>query len=302
MKKIKYFILFTLLGSLVWYLFIKPHDYVVRFKIKTSPGTVYTSVNDWNFINQELDSFSYKIIDKKAFTSLHQTLNIKDRGLNLTWNFKSLNDTVTHVIIGISEKENFIYNRLTVPFSNTKFKKTALNLIRNYKKEIENQLEKKFKVKNILIDTISETAYAYVEFKDIELRKKATQMMKYNAKLLEFIHLHQLKNGNYPFILVNNWDLNKGKIDFRFCFPIQQKDSMPIDNTIKFDILKSRKVLKAIYNGNYTTSDRAWFALHEYAKRHNIAIENKPIEIFYNNPHFGGNELEWKAEVFMPIK
>ena len=302
MKKIKYFIVFIFLGALVWYLFIKPHDYTIRFKVKTSPGNLSNSVEEWNLINQELDSFNYKITDKKAYSYINQTLNIKKRNLDLNWNFESLNDTITHVVVNVSEKRNAIYNRLTIPFLDTPFKETTLYLIRDYKKEIENQLEKKFKVENIRIDTIPETAYAYIAFKDVDMRKKAAQMMRFNSKLLEFIHLHELKNGNYPFLIVENWDLNKNRIDFRFCFPIKQKDAMPNHDYIKYDILQSKKVLKADYYGNYITSDRAWFALHEYAKRHNLAIENKPLEIFYNNPHYGGDELKWKAEVFMPIK
>jgi len=302
MKKTKILIFIFLLGALGWYLFIKPHDYSVRFKIKTSPGTLSNGVEEWNLIGQELDSFTYKITNKNAYRYINQRLNIKKRKLDFNWNFNSLNDTITHVIVNVSEKEKFIYNRLTIPFFNTQFKKTTLNLIQDYKKGIENQLEKKFKIRNIRIDTIPETAYAYIEFKDIDMRNKAKKMMKYNSKLLEFIHHHKLKNGNYPFLMIDNWDLNKNKIDFRFCFPIKQKDAMPIHEYIKFDILKVKKVLKVDYFGNYTISDRAWFALHEYAKRHDISIENKPLEIFYSNPHFGGNELEWKAEIFMPIK
>ncbi len=108
MKKIKYFIVFILLGSLVWYLFIKPYDYTVRFKIKTSPGALYVGVEDWNIYNQTIDSFSYRITDKKAYTAINQTLNTKERNLDIAWNFKSLNDTITHVIIGVTEKSNSI--------------------------------------------------------------------------------------------------------------------------------------------------------------------------------------------------
>ena len=60
--------------------------------------------------------------------------------------------------------------------------------------------------------------------------------------------------------------------------------------------------LKAVYNGNYITSDRAWYALLDYAKQNNIAVNNNPVEVFYNNPNYGGDEMRWKAEIYMPIK
>lgn len=302
MRKIKILSIVILLVALIWYLFFKPYDYTVRFKVKTSPGTIFSGIEEWNLFNQEPDSFSYKINNKKAYTFINETLNTNGKSLELVWNLKSINDSITHVVVGITEKEKSVYNRIRIPFLDTEFEEIAIGIIKDFKNRIENQLEKKFKVKYIGIDSIPEIAYAYVEFKNIEMRNKAEQMMNYNSMLMQFINQHNLKGGNYPFLIVNKWDLNKNLIDFRFCFPIKQNDSFPIHERFKFDVLKPRKALKAIYNGNYITSDRAWFSLYEYAKRHNISIDKKPLEIFYNNPHYGGDELKWKAEIYMPIK
>jgi GGDEF domain-containing protein len=46
MRKIKYFIVLILLGSLVWYLFIKPYDYLVTFKANTFPGTINQTIKN----------------------------------------------------------------------------------------------------------------------------------------------------------------------------------------------------------------------------------------------------------------
>ena len=302
MKKIKFLIPIILLVSLTWYLFLKPHDYIVRFKAKTSPGSLYTGVQEWNVINQKLDSFSYKINDKKAYTLISETINTNGMPLDLVWNFKSINDSITHVVVGITEKENSIFNRITVPFSNTKFKKTGLELIKRYKADINFQLNHQFKVTIVGLDTIPEIRYIYIDFKNIKMSNKATKMMESNARLMQFLTEHDLKGGQFPFLIVNKWNLDQSIVDFRFCFPIKQIDSMPIHKDFKFDVLKPKKALKAIYYGNYKTSDRGWFALHEYAKRHNIPLENNPMEIFYDNPFYGGDELKWEAEVYLPIK
>lgn len=302
MKKIKFVVAFILLGSFIWYLFLKPHDYIVRFNVKTSPGTLFSEVEAWNILNQKRDSFSYKINRKTPYTLINETLQTKDKVLEIDWNFKSINDSITRVFAGVTENENSIYNRLTVPFSNTLFKKTAVEAVQDFKDGIDYKLETKYKVKYIGVDSFPKIEYAYIASKNINLRDKAHEMIKNNATLLAFINTHNLKDGEHPFLVIDKWDLNKSEVDFRFCFPITQNDSMPIHEYIKFDVVKSQKALKAIYYGNYTTSDRGWFALLEYAKRHNISIENKPLEIFYNNPYYGGDELKWKAEIFLPIK
>ncbi|MEH6777641.1 MAG: AraC family transcriptional regulator, partial [Maribacter arcticus] len=65
--------------------------------------------------------------------------------------------------------------------------------------------------------------------------------------------------------------------------------------------LETTKGIKAIYNGNYITSDRAWYALLRYAKTNGLNVAPNPIEIFYNNPDMGGNSLNWKTEVYLPL-
>lgn len=303
MKKIKFLIAFILLGSLAWYLFIKPNDYIIRFKSKTSPGTLFSTVEEWNLLNQKQDSFRSKITHKQPYNLIEQSLQTNNGiDLKIQWNFKSINDSTTKAVVGVSEKENYIYNRLTAPFLSTTFKETSLKTIRNFKEVIEYQLKEKFKVKIIGVDSIPEITYAYVELKNIGMRDKAKQMKNINSILLTFLNEQKLKAGKFPFLIVDNWNLEKNTIDFRYCFPVKQLDSMPFNKDVKFDTQLPQKALKAIYNGNYITSDRGWFALHEYARRHNINVEKGPIEVFYDNPFYGGDELKWKTEVFMPIE
>ena len=160
MKKVKFLIIFVLIGSLTWYLFIKPYDYTVTFNAKTSPGTLFSNVEEWNLLNQKIDSFTYNINDKKAFTFIKETLKINDKSLDITWGFKSINDSTTHVTVGVTEKEKSIYNRLTIPFLNTPFEEIVINTIKDYKKGIEYQLKNKTKVKLVGIDSIPEITYA----------------------------------------------------------------------------------------------------------------------------------------------
>jgi effector-binding domain-containing protein len=66
--------------------------------------------------------------------------------------------------------------------------------------------------------------------------------------------------------------------------------------------IPTQRAIKAVYNGNYTTSDRAWYVLLDYAKKNNLEVTGLPLEVFYNNPNLGGDALNWKAEIFMPLK
>lgn len=302
LKKTKYIIVLVLLGGLIWYLLIKPHDYIVRFKAETSPGTLFRGLEEWNIINQKTDSFNYILNDKKPFESFEETVEANKLKLQLDWKIEALDDTISEVKVGITEKGRSIYNRLTAPFIKTPFRKKSIDLIQDYRKWIDYQLKNKFKVKIYGLDTIPELSYAYINLKHVKMEDKAKEMMNSNSYFMNFLNEHNLKKGEYPFVMVNNWDLNNNQIDFKFCFPINERDSLPLNEEIKYGkIKKSKLALKAIYNGNYVTSDRGWFGLYEYAKRHDISINNQPIEFFYTNPFYGGDELQWITEIYMPI-
>ncbi len=301
-RKISLLFSLLLLVTLSWYLFLKKADYVVIFKEKTSPGTLYTSAEEWNFLSEKRGDFTHSYLAKEPYDYLHQELSKDGINLNLNWDFISLNDSTTEVIMSFSEKKNRFYNRISAPFMETKFKKTILDLAKNYKAGIDFILKEKFRVHSISIDTIPKMYYAYVSLKNIKMRDKASLMMQNNSTILSYLSEHDIEKNRFPFISVDTWDLLENTIDFKYCFPIKQKDSLPESRELKFAETQPKKALKAIYNGNYINSDRGWFALHEYAKRHEINIEKTPLEIFYNNPFVDTTELKWIAEIYIPIE
>jgi len=302
MKRLKYIGLALIFIFLIWYFFIKQYDYLVRFEINTSPGNVYKSLEEFNFTKSRSDSFSYRINDKVPFSWINEDVTIDSLNINFDWKFNSLNDSTSLVKIGLTENQNSLFNRLTAPFIATKFKRASLKVIKDFKTGMDFQLKEKIKVTIKDIDTIPSLTYAYIELENVKMEDKAKEMIKNNATLLAFITEHGLKKGNFPFVIIEDWNLVEETIDFRYCFPIVSKDTLPLNSEIKYDKTQSRPALKAEYNGNYRTSDRGWFALDEYAKRHNLMIQTNPIEFFKNDPHIGGNELEWVAEIYMPLK
>ncbi len=91
-------------------------------------------------------------------------------------------------------------------------------------------------------------------------------------------------------------------IAFNFCYPIIKSDTLPQINGVQYKQIQEQKAIKTVFNGNYIISDRAWYTMIAYAKKNGLAIRKQPIEVFYSNPNMGGDELNWKAEVFMPLK
>ena len=295
MKNIKYLIAFVLLGGLLWYLFIKPYDYLVTFKSKTFPGAINQTIKTWSL---SLDNST--IIDQSDINNLKQRITFNDTTYLYKWKIIAVNDSTSKVKVYIKDEHHSLKNRILFPFSNTDFEKRTKNTLVDFNNKLNEHI-KSFKVTIKGESEIKSTYCAYIPIKSKQLNKAKGMMQNYNL-LSSFIFENNISLNGKPIVEITYWNMVNDSIHYNFCYPIIKNDSLPVNKIIKYKNIENIKALKAIYNGNYISSDRAWYALMDYANSNNIKIDKKPLEIFYNNPNMGGNSIKWKAEVFLPIK
>jgi effector-binding domain-containing protein len=132
--------------------------------------------------------------------------------------------------------------------------------------------------------------------------EKAGFMMRNIADVMNFINDNNLELNGDPFLEVTRWNTQAQTMQYDFCFPIKKTDSLPQSDLIKYKEARSIEGLTTIFNGNYSVADKAWYALIDYATQNQIEIELLPIEVYLDDPHAGGDALQWEAKVFMPIK
>ncbi|MFV5694620.1 hypothetical protein ACM55G_04155 [Flavobacterium sp. LB3P122] len=284
---------------LAWYLFIKKSDYCISFKVNTATGTVFQGVQEWSANQLVNQKENYTTQEKRNFDFIKQEMNKGNSHMEYTWEMKSINDSITAVTVGIKDFDNSLFNRLTAPFYSTKFKVEQIKKITDFKNGLNNHL-KNFKVKIEGEGTSQETFVAYINLKSI-LQEKAQTMIANDAIITGFLQQNNIKIIGRPYLEIQSWDLDKETVNFNYCFPIDKSTKIIEDEIVKFKTLPAFKGLKATYYGNFRTSDRAWFALLDYAKEHDIKLDNKPLEHFLANPFNGGNELEWETKVIIPF-
>jgi len=285
---------------LIWYLFIKKTDYTVSFTVKAATGTVFQGIQEWSNAQLKNDKEKYTILEKRNFDFIRQEMVKGNKKMEYTWEMVYVNDSITKVDVGIKELNHSIYNRLTAPFFNTPFKEEQIKKIVDFRNGLDEFL-KNFKVK-IKGEVVSEEAFvAYINIKTV-LQEKAQLLIMRDADITGFLRIHNIKIIGRPYIEIVNWDLDNEKLDFNYCFPIDKNTQIINDSIVKFKTLKAMKGLGASYFGSYRTSDRAWFALRDYAKENGYELENKPLERYLANPFDGGDELTWEAQIIIPFK
>ena len=295
MKKARIAIGAILVVAVGWYLFIKPSDYIINFKVKTTPGTVMQSVISWNY-----DLPDSEIIVQKGIAEVVQQRHFGDSVVNYNYSAKMINDSITQVSVGVKDLNNSFINRLTVPFSNSLFKTRSIANVDTFFEILREHLDQ-IKIEVTGIEKTPAIYCAFVSLKGLQV-EKAMGMMRNYSYINEVLSSNNVELNGSPIIEVTDWNIKTDSIAYNFCFPIKHSENLPITKDIKYKRLFEKEAIHAVYNGNYITSDRAWYALLEYAKKNNIDVENQPIEIFYNNPNMGGNELDWKADIYLPLK
>nr|WP_298996975.1 GyrI-like domain-containing protein [uncultured Allomuricauda sp.] len=296
MKK-KAFIGFTIALVFLsgWYLFLKPSDYIVTFNTNTFPGAINQTLKVWGKKN-----FSGKITEQKDLLHVNQRLQFGDSLVDYNWTIVPISDSTSKVKVRITDKKNSLKNRILIPFTNSVIEKRSKKSLLNYNTFLNNHIQK-FKVKVEGEAELFSSFCAYLPAKGVQ-SEKAFGMMRDFPYLSSFVKENNLKPTGTPFVEITDWNMATDSISFNFCYPIQKTDSLPNHHEIKFREYPRRKAIKAIYYGNYMTSDRAWYRILTYAEKNGITVDSNPIEVFLNNPSQGGNELEWKAEIYIPLK
>ena len=283
-----------------WYLFIKESDYCITFNATTATGTIYQGIQEWSKKQLTAENESYSTIEQRNFDFIKQKMTKGNQELEYTWELKSINDSTTTVSVGIKDLNHSFYNRLTaLPFIPSKFKTEQIAKIKTFKVGLEDHIED-FKIKIDGDGKSEDTFVAYISLKSV-LQEKAQKMIQSDGVITGYLQQNHIKITGRPYVEVINWDLDKETLDYNYCFPIDKSTPYIKNQSVKFKSIPAIKGLKATYFGNFRTSDRAWFALLDFAKKHDYKLENKPLEHFLDNPFNGGNELEWKTEIIIPF-
>lgn len=274
----------------VWYFMIKDYDYKITFTTSQAPGIVYDRLTKWT------DGETFEQI---PFSEIHHKVVAGDSIFTFRWTFIRKNDSTTLVTAKIRDEKHSLKQKLQVPFYENGFVKSAISRVKKLGESLIENAEN-YKISKVSREKIPAQNCAYISLES-EKQNKASTMVKNISIVMNYIKDNNIELVGDPFLEVTEWNLLEDTIKFDFCFPIEERDTYPEVNTVKFKKTKERDALKAIFNGNYKISDRAWYDILDHAEMNDVIIEKLPVEVFLNDPHSGGDSLEWEAEIYMPL-
>ncbi len=297
-QKIIYLVIFSLAVVLMSYLFVFPYHYKVGFTTKQPPGVVFDHLRAWPEFSHK-DSVTVENGDLVFYERLMQTIKSSTASLTVDWSMTRITDSTTRVEGRFSATQDALSQKLGLPLGLSYVPRTSIDQTQSLAQGLVEK-SKNFKVHSIS-DTIVEPIFcAYVPVQTKE-GSKAQGMLRQISTVMDYIKGNGIQLKGDPFITVTNWDPHSQDLSFDFCFPIDETTPRPEDPEVRFKTIKPRRYLKAIFNGNYRISQQGWYTLLDYAQRNNISLGSEIIEIYRNDPHEGGDSMQWVAELLMPI-
>lgn len=285
-------VLFT--SSFGYYLLIWPADFSINFSANTTAGTVEQTLKAW--INGKSH---IKLEGKDADDGLLMRLDSSDNRYQFNWRLETVGVHKCDVNILVNEEANSISNRLKVPIIETQIEKVSEAVVRDFYRALNEHLGKT----KVTIEgeaTMDSVFCVFLPVKTSQLGKAAGMMGTYNF-ITSFIIDNDLATNGMPLVVVRDWDMVNDSLEFDFCYPVEYKENLPNHHQLSYKWIPATKAIKATYNGNYITSDRAWYALLQYAVESGMKVAPKPIEVYFNNPNYDRNETKWRADIFMPV-
>ena len=300
LQKIGTLFFLLLLGGLGWYLVIKPNDFEVVIKAKTSPGTVYKSVLDWN---EGLNKSNVATTIRQAipFNKIVHDYNFESHQLLIDWEIAPINDSITKTTIKINDSENSLKTRIGKLLGDTPLEQLINREFAGFNSVLVNHLAQF----SVAIDGQKTTPEAFVAYVNSSCHqdKKADNMIMNSTYINSFLQANNIKVLTHPFLEIVNWEVSTGQVNFNFCFPIEQGTDLPSHEEIKFKKVTAQKAIKATFHGNYTYTDEAWYTLYQYANKKQLKRKPTIREVFYENPHTSGlRDIDWEAAIYMEIE
>ena len=299
-KKITFGVLISISMLAVWYFLIKPYDYQVTFSAKMPIAGAFHYLANYTSRAPDFKRTTLVKDDIVHFSKLTFEIPLANEdNCKAIWYLEALSDTTTHFTVHAKAASGTIYHR----WQALRFKSELARQFTAYVRTVAHSIRlhaSRFEVQLPTADSLPPIHYVYVSLQGY-LEQKAAEMMKADGMLTHYIQQNNLQVNGKPLTRVMQWDQQNNKVVFHYGFPIKAPNSPPPHPSIKVGHLPASKALRSTYFGNYAYSHQAWHILRAYTQRKGYQVSTLPIEVFYDTPHLGGDDRQWRAHAFLPV-
>lgn len=131
----------------------------------------------------------------------------------------------------------------------------------------------------------------------------SAKMAENYGSIMQFMGSSGAQMAGMPITVYNEMNNENGTVIMSNGLPIVSRVDIPEDSDISIGFMPKMKVLKTTLTGNYTNLEKGWSAANKYLSENGLEqSDQKPFEIYTNDPGQFPNPADWKTEIYIPLK
>ncbi len=239
--------------------------------------------------------------------SVHQDLHLVtpggERDSNVYWNFTPLEDGSTEVSWRTQGKHTLL-DKVYFTFAGMDFDSDMRSMYASGLEGLENHVLDAMKMYHITVQGITEHGGGFFIYKTTSASGNtisATMGENYGA-IVNYMTRAGINPIGMPFTIYNEMDQDGGVI-MSNAIPIQNKVTITNDSTLLCGYMPRTKTFQVTLKGNYTYLGEAWNQAMQHLNEKGLKqTEQKPFEIYTNDPGEFLNPADWVTEIYIPIE
>jgi effector-binding domain-containing protein len=235
---------------------------------------------------------------------IEQTMQFEDfEPSKIIWNFNTTEDNTTNVTwIMKGEKIPFGF-KLYAVFSGGFDNMIGPDFERGLER-LDSLVVESTKKHEITVNGITEYGGGFYLYKTTNAKDSniSQKMAEQYGSLMAYITQNNIAMAGMPLTIYNEMNPENGTVIMSNGLPVNQKIEVAENSDISCGYMEKTKALKITLKGNYTYLADAWdVALKHIADNNLVQSQEKPFEIYTNDPGDFPNPADWVTEIYIPI-
>jgi len=221
----------------------------------------------------------------------------------VTWNFEPTEDGKTNVTWTMQGDKVPFGFKLYALFSGGFDKMIGPDFERGLEK-LDSLVVESIKKHEVTVNGITEYGGGFYLYKTTNAKDSniSQKMAEQYGSLMAYVTQHNIVMAGMPLTIYNEMNPENGTVIMSNGLPVNQKIEVAEDSDISCGFIEKTRVLKTTLKGNYTYLADAWDVALKYIADNNlIQSEEKPFEIYTNDPGDFPNPADWITEIYIPI-
>ncbi|WP_299215362.1 GyrI-like domain-containing protein [uncultured Dokdonia sp.] len=240
-------------------------------------------------------------------TAIEQDLTIVtpggERSSNVSWEFIPT-DTGAVKVTWQVEGEHTLMDKVYFAFSGMDFEEDMRTMYTDGLKGLETYVREKMEDHSVTIQGITEYGGGFYLYKTTSASgTNISAIMGQNyGEIMQFMNQRGITQSGMPFTIYNEMNPD-GSIIMSNAIPVPNAIEITGEGTVLSGYLPRTKAVRVTLKGNYSYLGKAWTEAMQYITQYQLTqSEQKPFEIYTNDPGDYPNPADWVTDIYIPVE